>query len=634
MAFAHQFLDELRARAPLAELIGRRVKLIKRGREFVGLCPFHNEKSPSFTVSEDKGFYHCFGCGAHGDVIGFVMQTERASFPEAVERLAEFAGIEVPVLSAAERDTARRQADLIEVVEAACSWFERRLKSTSGQRARNYLKERRLDDATIARFRLGFAPDQRGGLLQALTAEGISEARLSEAGLIGTSESGTQSYERFRNRIIFPITDHRGRVIAFGGRILGQGEPKYLNSPDTPLFHKGHVLYGLATARKAAREKGRVIVAEGYMDVIALARFDFSEAVAPLGTALTESQIGLLWRLAPEPYLCFDGDTAGARAAGRAAERALPMLKPGFSLRFVTLPAGEDPDTLLSRSGAQAIEDALGAARSLSEVIWSMEAQGRLLDTPERRAGLEARLENRAREIADRRVQAHYRTLFRSMLWQAIRGPRARRPGQSPAGARIGAEAWVGGGAGAGWRDIGAHDPARLRRRHEQVLLATVINHTELIAEFGEALGIIEFSDPELDKFRQEILNHFGALQDLDSTGVERHLKDQGFSDVLAGILHPDVYVHAGFARPGSPLKAAHHGLLQAIARCREPDLQAQLSEAERALAENPTEENWARLEQLKTNGQNGSHQDQASMADVDDYVDEYRANWDPADPR
>ncbi|MDE0335400.1 MAG: DNA primase, partial [Defluviicoccus sp.] len=350
MAIAPDFLDEIRARVGLGDVIARHVSLRRAGRELTGLCPFHNEKTPSFTVSEEKGFFHCFGCGAHGDVIGFVMRQEGLSFPEAVERLAGEAGLEVPKATPEEREAAKRAATLHEVMERACRFFEDELRGPRGVDARSYLARRGIDEETRARFRLGYAPDSKTALRNAVMDAAHSEALLVEAGLLIRPDSGTP-YDRFRGRVIFPIADRRGRVIAFGGRILGEGKPKYLNSPDTPLFSKGRVLYGMATAREAAHRNARVIVTEGYTDVIALNRAGFAESVAPLGTALTETHLHALWRMAPEPVLCFDGDDAGKRAAYRAAERAVPLLEPGRSLQFVTLPAGQDPDSVLAEGG-------------------------------------------------------------------------------------------------------------------------------------------------------------------------------------------------------------------------------------------------------------------------------------------
>ncbi|HZD26552.1 MAG TPA: DNA primase, partial [Alphaproteobacteria bacterium] len=401
MAFPQAFLDELRARTGLAELVGRRVRLVRRGREHTGLCPFHNEKTPSFTVNEDKGFYHCFGCGAHGSAIDFVMQTENLSFPEAVEKLALEAGLEVPRERPEDREREARRRSLYDVMEAAAEWFEAQLAGQIGAGARDYLAGRGVRPQTVGRFRLGYAPERREALKAALLARGFAEAQLVEAGLLIRPEDGGDSYDRFRQRLIFPITDRRGRVVAFGGRALAEQKAKYLNSPETPLFHKGRLLYNLAGAREAVREAGTVLVTEGYMDVIALAEAGFGHAVAPLGTALTEEQMQELWRLAPEPVLCFDGDNAGQRAAFRAAERALPLLKPGHSFRFVGLPPGEDPDSLVRGQGAGAMRALVEAAEPLGAVIWRMATEGQSFNTPERRAGLRQALREAVARIAD-----------------------------------------------------------------------------------------------------------------------------------------------------------------------------------------------------------------------------------------
>src|SRR5579863_721521 len=408
MAFPPGFLDELRARVSLGDLVGRRVRLIRRGREHTGLCPFHNEKTPSFYVVEDKGFFHCFGCGAHGDAIGFLMRADNLDFIEAIERLAGEAGIAVPQQTPQERERAQRQKTLIEALAAAAGFYEAQLWSPAGIRAREYLGARGLDEETIRRFRLGWAPEDRQSLRRALATE-FPEPLLREAGLLRMPEDGGNPYDYFRGRVMFPIGDRAGRVIAFGGRTvpgLGagtSGQPKYLNSPDTPVFEKGRELYAWAAARAAlARQDLRdanraegaaaVIVVEGYMDVIALHRGGFATAVAPLGTALTEMQLRELWRLSPEPVLCFDGDTAGQSAARRALGRALPVLQPGRSLRFVTLPPGEDPDSLIRGAGGASFAEMLAAAQPLSEMLWQAELSARPIDTPERRADLERRV--------------------------------------------------------------------------------------------------------------------------------------------------------------------------------------------------------------------------------------------------
>ncbi len=603
MAFDPNFLDELRARSNLAELVGRRVRLIRRGREHVGLCPFHNEKSPSFTVVEDKGFYHCFGCGAHGDAIGWLMQAEGMAFPEAVERLAGEVGLPVPQTSPGERERATRQAGLMAICEAAAGWFESELRTARGRAALDYLHGRGLDDATIARFRLGYAPDTRTALRAALTrtrdGAAIAEAGLIEAGLLIQPDGGGAPYDRFRGRVMFPITDARGRAIAFGGRVMGEGEPKYLNSPETPLFHKGRVLYGLATAREGARATGRIVVVEGYMDVIALARAGIAEAVAPLGTALTESHLEMLWKLAPEPILCFDGDAAGQRAAARAAERALPALKPGCSLRFALLPAGDDPDSLVRRDGREGIEPVLEGAMALDRLVWQIEAGGGRLDTPERLAGLEKRLEDRARQIADPKVQAQYLAAFRARLREAMWGARRpggrgawapRRPGPSGAAATI---------SGLSRAPVARTDPGRLASRQEAGLMLCLVNHPALAEEFAEELAQVTLSDLQLDKLRLELLKICAQTQGLDSAALRGHLRVTGLSGALAVLDRPEMRAHDGFARPGAEAERARRGLLQVLARLRRGEWRAQLDEAERAWVEDPTEANWARWQDL-----------------------------------
>ena len=611
MAFPPQFLDELRSRVGLADLIGRRVKLTRKGHEHTGLCPFHNERTPSFSVSEEKGFFHCFGCGAHGDIIGFVMRTENLSFPEAVSRLADEAGVVVPEMSTEERQTAQRQASLLEVMEKACVYFEKNLTNPQGKAALSYLKTRGLDDTTIANFRLGFAPDNRTGLKTSLLGTTITEAQLIESGLLIKPDDPERrdqtSYDRFRGRVTFPITDRRGRVIAFGARTLGDNQPKYLNSPDTPLFHKGQVLYGLANAWAASRDENRVVVTEGYMDVIALARAGVKAAVAPLGTALTEAQISLLWRMTPEPVLCFDGDNAGIRATNRAAERALPLLKPGFSLRFVTLPEGEDPDTLIESKGIEVMEELLKGARPLDAVIWDLEKAGQTHDTPERLAGLEYRLEQRARSIADHKVQFQYLDAFRSRLRDLKYNIRRQKFGGQASGK--GKPNQFGGAKQARFRTH-QYDPTPnlpspplaapevLNQRREQALLAALLNHWTLMDEFAETLGTLDFLDPNLDKLRQETLLLYGSDPDLDPDGVNNYLKSRGYSELIESILDPAVYIHAGFARAEAAHTSVRVGIGEMVDGLREDGQRADMAEAEKAYAENPTEENWARLQE------------------------------------
>jgi DNA primase len=601
MAFPPEFLDELRARLPIADTVGRRVKLTRRGREHVGLCPFHKEKSPSFTVSDDKGFYHCFGCGAHGDVIGFVMRTEGLSFPETIEKLAGEAGIPVPQSSPEERQRAKRQATLHDVMERAASWYEAQLRSAPGTRARDYLAGRGLKEETIARFRLGFAPDTRASLKSALLKEGIEEPLLIEAGLIGKPEDGGRdSYDRFRDRVIFPITDPRGRVIAFGGRALGEAHAKYLNSPDTPLFHKGRVLFGLAQAREAARSAGQVLVVEGYMDAIALAEAGFPEVVAPLGTALTEEQIGLLWKLAPEPVLCFDGDAAGQRAALRAATRALPLLKPGHSLRFALVPAGEDPDSLVRRRGPGAIKALIDEAAPLVDVIWRAETEARHFDTPERRAGLRRQLDEIVRQIPDRDVQDAYRREYAGRMFRAFgfqgggfQGGAKRRPFRKQG-------KWADAKLIAMSDGEGTRARIDTRQLREKVALLALIRHPHLVEDFDQIFGRETFITEELEALRRDLFILFLSYLDIEPAELERRLGESGHAALIDHLTSGAVRVHAGFARPDATIDEAREGLREVWKAHYHDIIQDDHDRAVRAFMENPCDQTMKSLETLR----------------------------------
>lgn len=585
MSFSPSFLDEVRARLALSSVIGRQVRLQRRGREHLGLCPFHSEKTPSFTVNDEKAFFHCFGCGAHGDVIGYLMRAESLSFPEAVERCAQEAGLAVPAASPEERARSERQASLHGALEAAAVWFERQLLGPQGRAGLAYLRSRGLADETIARFRLGFAPDSRGALKSALTRQGLPEPLLIEAGLLirPPEDAPGPAYDRFRGRVMFPICDRRGRVIAFGGRILGEGEPKYLNSPETPLFHKGRTLYGLAQARKPAQEKGEVIVAEGYMDVIAMSQGGFGNSVAPLGTALTEDHLRELWRLAPEPILCFDGDAAGQRAAARAAERAMPLLAPGFSLRFALLPAGLDPDDLIRGQGARRMAEILAAAQPLVDTVWTLEAAGRRLDTPERRAGFRAALKARVEAIADGSVRRDYAGEMERRLDRLFGTPRDRADrgrGRGP---------WRPGPATAGG-EAARRGVTGMIRRQQEILLTTLVNHPELLAECAEEAAHIAFSGP-LDKLRQALLNLSACTPDLDSGELKRQLNSLGLGEALAHLMGAAVAGQASFARVEASLEVARRGWSEAVRRYRALEERAEIELAGRA--EDMNEQQW-----------------------------------------
>ncbi len=615
MAFPPEFLDELRLRMPPSVVVGKRVKLVKRGREHSGLCPFHNEKTPSFTVSDDKGFYHCFGCAAHGDVISFVMESEGLSFPEAIERLAAEAGLAVPQSSPQDKAQEARRASLREVLESVTLWFQEQLDSSAGEEARRYLAGRGLERETIARFRLGFAPDRRGALRQALQPRGIDDDQLIEAGLLKAPEDGGHLRDYFFNRIIFPITDRKGAVIAFGGRAMGDSKAKYLNSPETTLFHKGRVLYNLAGARQAARDSGELVIAEGYMDVIALAQAGFPAAVAPLGTAVTEEQLAELWRLAQEPIFCLDGDSAGQRAAFRAAERALPELAPGRSLRFALLPQGEDPDSLLQRQGAGALRALLDAAKPFADILWLREYQAQRVSTPEGQAqlaaGLKAAVEQmrhaELREAYLERLAQLFRAAFGYSPWRGKGwgGPRQPRRGRTPRD-RTGRAAPV--------ARLGARQPPDLLpRRRIQVLLACLINHPDLLLESAESLADLDFVASELHSFFRALIDaaaqHTNQGADLDSEVLRCHLSNEGYSGVLEGLLSPEVYVHGKFARPDASKEAARAGLLHLVSVFRDRQTATDQAEEGRELASDMSKEKLARMQARQKLNQEGAGQ-------------------------
>lgn len=640
MTLSTEFLDEIRARLSLADVVGRKVKLVKKGREHSGLCPFHNEKTPSFTVSEDKGFYHCFGCGAHGDVIGFVMQTEGLSFPEAAERLALEAGLQMPVSSPQDREAAQRRADLYEVLDAATGWFQEQLYAAHGAEARAYLERRGVAPETTAIFRLGFAPDRRGALRKAMNARGYDDDRLVEAGLMkrpDTEETGARGPQELRdyffNRITFPITDRRGRVIAFGGRALGDSKAKYLNSPETSLFHKGRVLYNMARARQAAHDTGEVIVVEGYMDVVALAQAGFPAAVAPLGTAVTEDQIEELWRMAARPTLCLDGDAAGQRAGFRAAARALPLLKPGRSLGFAVLPANEDPDSLVNSRGAAAFRQVLDSAQPLADVVWLMTVGDKPLNSPEERAALRVELRKAVAQIGDPDLKAEYGREMDLRVQQAFGrgssgGGFSGRQRESYSG-RKGAKPWnrgQGQGRGSGgtrrpWGTapavarIGAlQSPEFLRRRQEQVLLAALVNHPALLLDYAEDLAVLKLESADLDRFRQAIVDAIAREPDLDSDALKCHLSEEEGSGLLGELLSSDVYVHGKFARPATDSLAAREGIGHVLAVFRERQAAADTEEAARQLAVDMSEDHLARMRAQQQLGQ----EDEGRTIDLD----------------
>jgi len=561
MALPPDFLDELRARTPLAPLIQRKTRLTKSGRNWKGCCPFHGEKTPSFYVYDDH--FHCFGCGAHGDAISFVMRAEGSSFPEAVERLAGEAGLAVPKPTPEAAARAEQARGLHEVLEAAATTFTRRLRLPEGAEALAYLTRRGLSAETIRRFGLGWSGAGRGSLQADLKAEGITPDQLLEAGLLRERDDGPPT-ELFFNRVMFPIRDRRGRMISFGGRILGDGQPKYVNGPETAVFSKRRTLYALDLAREGAFRAGqKLLVVEGYMDVIALHQAGFVGAVAPLGTALTEEQIQEAWRITPEPVLCFDGDAAGARAAARTAELALPLISAERSLRFATLAGGEDPDTLIRKAGPGAFAAVLAAAMPLAETLYGLLTQGQPRATPEQRAALRARLEGAARTIPDRTLAGEYRRLLLDRLFAEGRQGRG-----APLPAR---------------RPRPAITPARVRGAQAAALLAITLRHPWLLPDVEESLALLDLPE-EATHIARAILAWLRDGGPLDSTALMHHLRHLGLEDSCAAMLRD----------PGLPLAAMPEALPQDAAEAwwhfwgllrGEADLAADQQQARAALA-------------------------------------------------
>lgn len=425
-----RFIDELRARVSIADVVGAKVKLTKKGREYQGLCPFHNEKTPSFTVNESKGFYHCFGCGAHGDIIKFEMEANGLPFIDALQKLAHQAGLQMPQLSAKDKKEEDERKSLYEIMETACAFFERELRMPDGASGLKYFTEKRgLSPETLKKFRLGFAPNNNA-LMAHLKAQGIDEKDMKELGLIAIPEdTSRRPHDFFRNRVMIPITNKQGKIIAFGGRVMEKIEPKYLNSPDTPIFNKRRNLYNLDKAREVAYKEKKLIICEGYMDVIALDRYGFGYAVAPLGTALTEEQIAEAWRVCPEPILCLDGDSPGVKAAMRAVDRVLPMLKAGYSLQFLFLPDNQDPDEYLQAHGHDSFAALMRKASPLIDILWRKYTENEDSSTPEKKALIEKTLLSEVAKIGDATVRSYYAQEIRSRIYAAFR----RTPWQQPA---------------------------------------------------------------------------------------------------------------------------------------------------------------------------------------------------------
>ena len=537
MAVPPEFIEDLRQRVPLSDVVGRRVKLIRKGRRHSGLCPFHAEKTPSFSVVDDDGFYHCFGCGVHGDAISFLREMDGLEFMEAVERLAEMAGLAVPRTVRQDPAASRQRKAALDILEETTLFFEAALRRDDGRDATRYLKQRGLDSAIVKTYRIGYSP--RMGLRAALKDKGFSDEDMLVAGVIRKSDRDGSLYDYFRDRVMFPIENRQGKVIAFGARALGDAQPKYLNSGEGPTFSKKAVLYGWVQAREGLRRNLPLVVAEGYMDVIAIHHSGAAAAVAPLGTALTPEQIALLWKLHDEPVLCFDGDAAGQRAQTRALERILPLLEPGRSARLAVLPEGKDPDDLIAASGPEGFRKVIDTARSLVDILWEQSQAKFDIRQPEARAQFWQVVRGHVRSIGNNHVRSAYGDEIESRIAamrNQIRGissmvapRRASRP------------------------------QTGLINRHRAVV-ALLLAHPTLVSANFEALSMLHSGDQSLERLKKALIDAVIRDPDLDAAAINYHLQGSNSGDVLAAVTGDDMKARLPFdPRQLSNDKAAIH---------------------------------------------------------------------------
>jgi DNA primase len=586
MKFSDSFLDEIRARLSVSQVVSRRVPLRRAGREWKGLSPFNKEKTPSFTVNDQKGFYHDFSSGKHGDIFSFVMETEGLSFPEAVERLAGDAGLELPKPDPQFERTAKERLGLLDALEAAARLFEEGLAAREGHDALLYAERRGLARDILKEFRIGFAPNAKDALKSALLKKGFTEAQLLEAGLIIRPDDGRPTYDRFRNRLTIPILDAKSRVIAFGARALDpQAEPKYLNSPETKLFDKGSTVFNFARARKAAFDSGELIVVEGYLDVIALHQAGFANAVATLGTAFTERQMELLWHLAAEPIVCFDGDRAGEAAAARAIDRMLPNLREGHSFRFAFLPEGSDPDDLVRSKGAKAFAECLAVARPLIDVLWQRELKTHAIDTPERRAAFEARLETLLTQIGNNRVRDHYRREVKNRLFNLWREQGTRRGKRADTS-----------------RPAGRSAPTPLPSSFgfATVIILALVNHPWLLDRFAEEVASVDIKDKALAGLLQTVTRTIFEDANLTHEQLVDRLGASSYGKLFDQLVRDSAFKRVAFLSPDVPEAEVEEQFADLIYRFRAlPNLSRELQEGADRLA-NVTEAEFERFAQLQ----------------------------------
>ena len=614
MKFPPELLDEIKARLPASQVIGQRVKLKKQGREWRGLSPFNAEKTPSFYVNDSKQFFHDFSSGKSGDIFTFLIETEGLSFPEAVERLANEAGVELPREDAESRARARVRSTLHDVLAYAAELYARNLNEPMGARARGYLADRRIDAPVQRAFGLGFAAAEKFALREALAAKGVDVGQMIDAGLLIHGDDIAVPYDRFQNRVMFPIHDRAGKVVAFGGRAMEAGaKAKYLNSPETELFHKGGLLFNHHRARKAAHDKGEVIAVEGYVDVIAMTQAGFPHTVAPLGTALTAEQCGLLWTMGETPTLCFDGDNAGRKAAFRAIETALPLIGPGKSFRFALLPEGQDPDDLAKSGGAEAIAAVLEGAKPFSEMLFLRETEEQVFDTPERRAGLERRLRELTGAIVDETLRWHYAQDMAERLRALFGGAPARAPFRENRPRFNRAAGRFDTGPRTGVANSPMPQVRQTERRHdpqrEIFILAALMNHPRLIDAWADEISALEFSSFPLASFRSRLLDVAMAAEP-EPASLAAALAAAGLGEEAQRILALGRRMPSGWciadAAPASDVETV---LRQSMALQRKSGaLHRELKSAALALETDPSERNLARLTDIK-----------ASLADLAD---------------
>ncbi len=623
MRFSDAFLDDIRNRLPITQVVGEHVIWDKRKSQpgkgdMWACCPFHGEKTPSFHADDQRGRYHCFSCGASGDHFRFLTERTGISFPEAVEQLAGLAGVPMPARDLVQEKKAAERRSLYEVMELATAYFEAALAHNIGARARGYLNERGVTPSQQTRFRIGFSPESRNGLKEHLAANGVSAADMMATGLLAQREGDALTYDRFRNRLMFPIMDFRGRVIAFGGRALSADVPaKYLNSPETDLFHKRQTLYNGKDARQAAHDGKPVVVVEGYLDVIAAVAAGFEGAVAPLGTALTEDHLTLLWRMSDAPVLCFDGDKAGQKAAERTADMVLPLLKPGQTVKIAMLPDGLDPDDIIKQRGRDAFADLIKDSRPLSEMVWSMETRGIVPETPEARAALEMRLRERANAIADNSVRRHYAQAFDEKLQELFAPARDRyrqnsgRGGYNSGGFKNNRSGY-GPSRGRGSPKLVVSDALKNSRllkpgrvpevtAREAVILMSLINHPLLVEPRLEALAALDFESPAARQVLGAVIDIVSRDHDITTTQMNEMLVARGFGELLEKMR--GVLLRQGVWQTGDNIAEvdAETGLKHALAlHSKSVQLNRELKAAEIALGDDLSDENLERLRDIQ----------------------------------